>query len=59
MREAAGLSQSELANKSGVPIRTIQAHEQGARSIILASYLTLYKLATACGCFVDDLIDFP
>lgn len=56
IREAAGLSQSELALKSGVSLRTIQAYEQGTRSILLANYLTLYKLALACGCSVSDII---
>ena len=46
-REMAGMSQSELAKKSGVPLKNIQSYEQGLRDINKASVLTVLQLAEA------------
>lgn len=48
-RLAAGLSQSQLAALSGVPIRSIQQYEQGKKSIERASFETVLQLAQAVG----------
>lgn len=56
-REAAGLSQSELARLSGIKLQTIQHYEQGFRDLNGARAITVYKLANALGCTVEDLLE--
>lgn len=56
MRAFAGLSQSELAAKAEVNIRSIQQYEQRSKDIRKGSVETVSKLARAIGCRVDDLI---
>ena len=56
-REATGLSQSGLAERSGVSVRMIQSYEQGFKDINKAQVMTVYKLAQALDCKVEDLID--
>jgi transcriptional regulator with XRE-family HTH domain len=53
LREQAGLSQSELARKAGVPVRSVQNWEQGHR---LPRPQALLPLAGALGVAVDKLI---
>lgn len=55
-RVSRGLSQSELADRSGVSLRTIQGYEIGQRDINKASGETLYKLSKALGCLMEDLL---
>lgn len=50
-------SQGQLAYISKVNIRTIKAYEQRSRDINKASVDTLYKLATALGCSMEDLLE--
>lgn len=57
MREAAGLSQAKLAEKSGVKLRMIQAYEQRYRSIDGAGLDMLVSLAIAIGCKVPDILE--
>ena len=59
IREAAGLSQSELAKKSGVSLRSIQMYEQRNNDIDKAQGHTLYKLAISLGCEIEDLLERP
>ena len=54
MRRRAGLSQSQLAEKAGLKLTTIQKWEN--RSIENAYIGLLKKAADAMGCKVDDLI---
>lgn len=56
-RDNAGLSQSELANESEVPLRQIQLFEQGQRDINKTSAVTLYKLSKALHCNMEDLLE--
>lgn len=56
MREARGLSQSQLAKKSGVNIRLIQYYEQNYRDINKGQAATVLKLADALECDVRDII---
>lgn len=58
VRRAIDISQSELAKRSGVSIRTIQALEIGARDIDKASVVTVLKLAQALGCKIEDIIEY-
>ena len=57
MREDKGLSQSSLAEKSGVSLRLIQAYEQGYKDINKAQVLTVLQLAEALECDVYDIIN--
>ena len=59
VREAARLSQSELAKKSGVSLRSIQMYEQRQNDIDKAQGHTLYKLSVALGCDIEDLLERP
>lgn len=56
LREKAGLSQSELAKKSGVSVRIIQHYEQGFRDIKKANVMTVIALADALGCDIKKLV---
>lgn len=54
MREQAGMSQRELAEASGVPLRTIQQYEQRQKDIRRAAYETVDSLARALHCCPED-----
>ncbi len=57
IRLAYGCTQAELANKSGVSLRSIQMYEQRNKDINKASVDTLYRLAKTLGCSMEDLIE--
>ena len=57
MRMRAGLSQRELAEASGVPLRTIQQYEQRQKNINKAQVEYLLMLAQALCCKVEDLVE--
>lgn len=57
LRTAYGCSQSELAKLSDVSLRSIQMYEQRNKDINKASSDTLYRLAKALGCTMEDLIE--
>lgn len=57
MRRKAGFSQSELAELSGVPVRTIQQYEQRQKNINKAQVEYLMMLAQALCCRVEDLVE--
>ena len=59
IREARGISQSELAERSGVKLRSIQMYEQRQNDIDKAQGHTLYKLARSLGCDIEDLLEDP
>ena len=52
-----GLSQSQLAKASGVPVRTIQQYEQRAKSIDKAQANTVAALAAALGTSSEKLLE--
>ena len=56
-RQRAGLSQRELAEQSGVPLRTIQQYEQRQKNInkAQAEYLVLLSRVLCCG--MEDLME--
>lgn len=56
-RLAAGLSQSELAEISGVPVRTIQQYEQSQKNINAAKAETVVKLAKSLNTTVEKLLE--
>lgn len=55
-RTDAGLSQSDLAYLSEVNVRMIQYYEQGRNDINKAEAGTVYLLAVALGCKVEDIL---
>ena len=55
-REAAGLSQSQLAERAEMSKRTLQEIEAGRRDINGVKLLTLLKLCEAMGCGLSDII---
>lgn len=57
IRQAYGLSQSKLAEATGVSVRMIQHYEQGVKDINAAAALTVSKLARALDCTVEDLLE--
>lgn len=56
-REFMGLSQSELAKVSEVPLRTLQQYEQKRKNINNAKAVYLVNLASALRCDVRDLME--
>ena len=56
-RTMRGLSQSQLAKKSGVSIRVIQLAEQRQRSVDNMTAQSLYLLATALECSMESLLE--
>lgn len=57
LRKQAGFSQRELAELSGVPVRTIQQYEQRQKNINKAQAEYLIMLAQALCCNVQDLME--
>lgn len=56
LRKAAGLTQAELAKKSGVNLSMIQFYEQGFKDLNKAAFETGLRIADALGCDPRDLI---
>lgn len=57
LRQRAGLSQRELAEQSGVPVRTVQQYEQRQKNINKAQAEYLVILAKVLCCDVADLME--
>lgn len=57
IRTQQGLSQSLLSKETNVSLKTLQAYEQGDRDIKKAQAETVYKLAKALNCKMEELID--
>lgn len=57
IRMVYGCTQAELAELSGVSLRSIQMYEQRNKNINKASADTLYHLAKALGCTMEDLLE--
>jgi transcriptional regulator with XRE-family HTH domain len=57
IRKERNLTQGQLAYKTKIPVKTIQAYEQWSRDINKASGDTLKKIADALGCAIDDLLE--
>lgn len=57
LREKVGMSQSQLAEKSGVNVRMIQYYEQGFKDINKAQAITVLRLAKALDCQMEELIE--
>jgi transcriptional regulator with XRE-family HTH domain len=59
LRENRGFSQADLSKASGVGLKSIQMYEQRLNDIDKAQAHTVYKLARAIGCNVEDLLEQP
>lgn len=57
IRELKGLTQAELAEKSGVNLRTVQNYEQGYKNINKGAVETVLKIAEALDCNVYEIIN--
>ena len=58
-RRRTGLTQEELASRSGVSLRSIRAYEQGQVDIGSARADVVYLLARTLGCSMEDLVRAP
>ena len=56
-RRKSGLSQSQLAAESGIPVRTIQQYEQRQKDINKAALESIIKLAAALSCEPELLFE--
>ena len=56
-RSIYGITQAELARRSGVSLRSIQMYEQRRKDINKASAETLYRLSKVLGCSMERLIE--
>lgn len=59
LRMAAGLSQSQLAEKAGLNVRVLQHYEQGTKNFDHARIDILLKYCIALNCKLSDLIENP
>ena len=57
IRTTYGCTQAELAQCSGVSLRSIQMYEQRNKDINKASAETMYRLSKTLGCTMEDLIE--
>lgn len=56
LRSYAGLSQKELAEKTGIPLRTIQQYEQGQKDLAHSRVDSVIRLSKALYCDVEELV---
>ncbi len=59
LRLAAGLSQSQLAERAGLNLRTLQHYEQGSKDLNAARLSTILKLCNVLNCRLQDIITEP
>lgn len=57
MRQAKGLSQSQLAEKANMNIRTLQHYEQGSKIFDHARIDTILRVCLALSCKFEDIIE--
>ena len=56
-RTSFGCTQAELAERSGVSLRSIQMYEQRNKDINKAGAETLYRISKVLGCTMEDLLE--
>ena len=57
IRMTYGCTQAELAERSGVSLRSIQMYEQRNKDINKANAEALYRISKVLGCTMEDLIE--
>lgn len=57
IRVSSGLTQTELADLSGINVKSIASYEQNPNKINKASVETVYNIADSLGCNIEDLIE--
>lgn len=57
LRVQRGLSQAELAKRSGVSLRSIQHFENSTANIDQTKLITYYKLCSTLDCKITDLLE--
>lgn len=58
-RQAAGLTQRQLADQTGISLSSIQKYERGAKDINKAGMNTILALCDAIGCRMRDIVTDP
>ena len=56
-RELCSLTQEELAERSGISLRSIQMYEQRRKDLGKAAVSTVLALARTLGCRIEDLLE--
>jgi transcriptional regulator with XRE-family HTH domain len=56
LRQAAGMSQSQLADTAGISVRILQQYESGERNLNGAKLQTLLKICNALKCRLSEII---
>lgn len=59
VRKNRNLSQTQLANKAKVNVRTLQYYEQGAKLIDNAKLDTILRLCMVLNCNIEDILEDP
>lgn len=57
VRESRGLSQAQLAKKTGINIRTLQYYEQGVLDFNHCKIEKIFATALALDCDIEDILD--
>lgn len=57
MRELKGLSQAQLAEQSGIHIRTLQYYEQGVLDFNHCKIEKIFSVALVLNCDIEDILD--
>lgn len=59
IRKKRGMTQAELAKKSGLNPRTLQDYEQGSKDLNSARLETILRLCVALECKMIDIVNSP
>ncbi|MBR1584756.1 MAG: helix-turn-helix transcriptional regulator [Clostridia bacterium] len=59
IRKKRGMTQAELAQKSGLNPRTLQDYEQGSKDLNNARLETILRLCVALNCKMIDIVNSP
>lgn len=59
MRQAAGLSQSQFAEKAEMSVRTLQHYEQGSKNFDHARIDTILRACLVLNCSLEEIIENP
>lgn len=59
VRREKELTQKELAEATGISLRTLQHYEQGSKDLNGAAAMTVYIIAKALGVEMTELLDIP